>query len=182
MSVDRNIHIPIGSGYLYFSEYSGTIPADNTIEVDANRLGYIEGGAELVYTPTRQVLKDDYGLVQRNVLTAEEAALNCELIAWSKHDMDVFASTATVDETTTSGHRIIKIGGIENDNGKKYVFRFVHPDETYGDLRVTIVGTQNAGFTLAFRPTEAGKMALSITAAPHDDDGTLITIDEELPA
>ena len=181
-SVDRNIHIPIGSGSLYFSEYSGTIPADTTIETDANRLGYIEGGAELVYTPTKTVLKDDYGVVQRTVLTSEAAQMNAELIAWSKHDMAVFASSATVDETTSSGHRIIKIGGIENDDDKSYCFRFVHPDPTYGDVRVTIVGKQNSGFTLAFRPTEAGKMALAIVAEPHDSDGTLITIDEELPA
>ena len=37
-----------------------------------------------------------------------------------------------------------------NATGKKYVIHFVHKDETDGDIRVTIVGNNQAGFSFAF--------------------------------
>lgn len=67
------IHIPIGSGYLFHDAFSGAIPADTDIEIEAHRLGYIEKGGEFAYKPTYKVFKDDFGIQQRNVLTAEEA-------------------------------------------------------------------------------------------------------------
>ena len=175
---DKVIHIPVGSGYLYHSLFAGTIPADSVIETEANRLGYIEKGGEVDYKPTFKTFKDDYGITQRTVLTAEEATLKASLIAWSSSDFDVFASTARVTET--AGRRTIKIGGLGNDSGKIHLFRFVHPDATYGAVRLTIVGTQTGGFTLNFKPDDAGNMALEITAQASDDEGTLIVYDEEI--
>ena len=175
---DKVIHIPIGSGYLFHSLFAGAIPADNVIEAEANRIGYIEKGGEVDYKPTYKTFKDDYGIIQRTALTAEEATLKASLIAWSSSDFDVFASTARVTET--AGHRTIKIGGLGNDSGKIHLFRFVHPDAKYGDVRLTIVGTQTGGFTLNFKPDDAGNMALEITAQASDNEGTLIVYDEEV--
>ena len=45
--------IVLGSGYLYVAEFSGTIPDDATLEVTANRLGYIKGGATSQAAPGR---------------------------------------------------------------------------------------------------------------------------------
>ena len=175
---DKIIHIPVGSGYLYHSLFAGAIPADNVIEVEANRLGYIEKGGEINYKPTYKVFKDDFGVQQRNVLTAEEATFKASLIAWAMSDFNAFASTARVTES--QGRRTIKIGGLGNDDGKVHLFRFVHPDATYGSVRITIVGTQTGGFTLSFKPDDASNMALEITAQASDTEGTLIKVDEEV--
>lgn len=175
---DKVIHIPVGSGYLFHSLFSGTIPEDNVIEVEANKLGYIEKGGEINYKPTYKVFKDDFGIQQRNVLTAEEATFKASLIAWAMSDFNAFASTARVTES--QGRRTIKIGGLGNDDGKVHLFRFVHPDAAYGDVRITIVGTQTGGFTLSFKPDDASNMALEITAQASDTEGTLIKVDEEV--
>ena len=174
--------IPLGSGFIYCTEFSGTIPEDAALETDENRLGYIEGGAELSYTPSTQTVKDDYGIVQRTILTAEEATLAASLIAWSYANIDKFATTARIDETTKTGHRLIKIGGVKNDSQKKYLYRFHHPDAEFGDVRVTVVGTQTGGLTIKFKPEEAGNLDLEVTAQAQDGEGTLIMVDEEVKA
>lgn len=175
---DKIIHIPVGSGYLYHDVFTGAIPADADIEAEAHRLGYIEKGGEIGYKPTYKVFKDDYGIQQRTVLTTEEATFKASLIAWAMSDFSAFASTARVTES--QGRRTIKIGGLGNDDGKVHLFRFVHPDATYGDVRITIVGTQTGGFTLSFKPDDASNMALEITAQASDAQGTLIVLDEEV--
>lgn len=175
---DKIIHIPIGSGYLYHSVFTGTIPANSVIETEANRLGYIEKGSEIDYKPTYKTFKDDFGVAQRNVLTAEEATFKASLIAWSTSDFNAFVSTARITES--AGHRTIKIGGLGQDDGKVHLFRFVHPDAKYGDVRLTVVGTQTGGFKLNFKPDDAGNMDLEVTAQASDNEGTLIVYDEEV--
>lgn len=175
---DKIIHIPVGSGYLYHDVFSGKVPADADIETEAHRLGYIEKGGEVDYKPTFKTFKDDFGIIQRTVLTAEEATFKASLTAWSASDFNAFVSTARITET--QGHRTIKIGGMGNDDGRVHLFRFVHPDARYGDVRITIVGTQTGGFKLNFKPDDAGNMDLEITAQASDSEGTLILYDEEV--
>ncbi|QEY33875.1 hypothetical protein FL966_01790 [Caproiciproducens galactitolivorans] len=175
---DKIIHIPVGSGYLYHDVFTGKVPANSEIETEEHRLGYIEKGGEIDYKPTFKTFKDDFGIIQRNVLTAEEATFKASLIAWSAADFNTFVSTARITET--QGHRTIKIGGMGHDDGKVHLFRFVHPDSQYGDVRLTIVGTQTGGFKLNFKPDDAGNMDLEITAQASDSEGTLIIYDEEV--
>ena len=59
---DKIIHIPVGSGHLFHTSFTGTIPADSVIETPDNRIGYIEKGAEVDYKPTFKTFKDDLGL------------------------------------------------------------------------------------------------------------------------
>ena len=81
--------------------------------------------------------------------------------------------------TDASGKRTVKIGGRANDNGKSYVLHFVHEDETDGDVRVTIVGKNQAGFSLAFAKDKETVVDAEFKAQPHDSDGTLIRYEEE---
>ena len=178
MADTRTFHIPLGSGYLFHTEFTGTVPADSVIESEANRLGYIEGGAELEYGVESTQFKDDFGIVIRNKITAETATLSCSLIAWDRKDLEVFAPTARITEAT--GKRTIKIGGLENDKGKVHLFRFVHKDSEMGDLRITVVGTQSEGFTLSYKKDEAGAIALKVAAQASDNEGTLILMSEDI--
>lgn len=171
--------IPIGSGYIYETAFTGEIPPDSEIETEANRLGYIEKGASVTYKPTFKTFSDDMGKVKRTKLTAEEVTLKFGLISWVYSKLNALCATARVAEKT--GGRTIKIGGIDNDDGKKHLFRFVHPDKELGDLRITIVGTNTGGFALNYAPEDATKNEPEVTALPSDDEGTLILIDETDP-
>jgi hypothetical protein len=175
---DKVINIPIGSGNLFETEFTGAIPADSVIETEANRIGRIEKGATCQYKPTTKTFKDDYGIQQRTVLTDEEVTLKASLISWSSANLDVYSLTGRVTET--QGHRTVKIGGLGNASGKKYLWRFVHPDKEFGDVRLTVVGTNTGGFTLTYKPDDAGNMDLEITAQPSDNEGTRILYDEEV--
>ena len=44
--------IVLGSGKLYVTTFSGTLPEDTALETSDNLIGLIQGGATLTYTPT----------------------------------------------------------------------------------------------------------------------------------
>lgn len=170
--------IVLGSGKLYVTAYTGTIPESTTLEVDANLLGLIQGGATLTYTPTFYEAKDDLGLVSKKYLTEEEVILSSGIMTWNGSTLAKLTSTATVDETA-AGKRTVKIGGIANYSGQQYVIRFVHTDDVDGDIRITIVGSNEAGFEMAFAKDQETVINAEFKAQPADSNGTLIIYEEE---
>lgn len=170
--------IVLGSGKLYVTAYTGTIPESTTLEVDTNLLGLIQGGATLTYTPTFYEAKDDLGLVSKKYLTEEEVILSSGIMTWNGSTLAKLTSTATVDETK-AGKRTVKIGGIANYSGQQYVIRFVHTDDVDGDIRITIVGSNEAGFEMAFAKDQETVINAEFKARPADSKGTLIIYEEE---
>lgn len=170
--------IVLGSGKIYYEEFDGTIPENTEIETDENLLGLISGGASLEYKPEYYTAEDDLGIVSKTIITKEEALLKTGVITWNGNTLSVLSSTARV--TDTAGKRTVKIGGRGNDNGKLYVLRFVHEDAADGDVRVTIVGKNESGFTLAFAKDKETVIDAEFKAKPHDKDGTLIVYEEEV--
>lgn len=175
---DKVISIPVGSAHIFAAAFTGEVPADAEIETEENRLGYVEKGATVQYKPTSKNLKDDLGLIQRVIITDEDVTLKASLIAWSSKNLDVFCASGRTTET--AGHRTVKIGGLNYASNKLWLFRLVHKDAQYGDVRITIVGTNTGGFTLTYKPDEAGNLDLEVTAQPSDSEGTLILYDEEV--
>lgn len=185
MAVDR---IVLGSGKLYIDEISATagvytIPADATIETDAKLLGYIQGGATLEYTPTFYTVKDDLGIVSKRFLTEESVTFKSGILTWNGNVLDKLCSTATVDETT-AGKRTVKIGGIDNFDDQMYILRFVHKDEENGDndvmSRLTLVGSNTAGFELQFVPDSETVINAEFECVPGvGSKGTLIVYTED---
>ena len=175
--------IVLGSGKLYVDEVTATggvytIPADGTIETAANLLGYIQGGATLEYTPTFYTVKDDLGYVSRRYLTEEEVVFKSGILTWNGDVLDKLCSTATV--TTSSGTRTVKIGGIDNYDNQMYIIRFVHEDAVEGDVRVTVVGNNTAGFELQFQPDSETVLNAEFECVPGvGSAGTLIVFTEE---
>ena len=176
--------ILLGSGEIYIDEFSGTIPQDSAIETTAKRLGYIKGGATLSYKPSFYKAIDDMGRVSKIITTEEEASLKTGIMTWDTNMMKKLVARATLTETaatsSAAGKRTLKIGGTADD-GKKYLIRFVHTDAADGDVRVTIVGKNEAGFELAFAKDAETVVDAEFTALPHDANGTLIQIDETIP-
>lgn len=171
--------IVLGSGKLYVTEFSSAIPEDSTIETDTNLIGYIQGGATITYTPTFYEAKDDLGYVSKKFLTEEEAVLKSGVMTWNGNTLAKLCSTARVTDAT--GSRTVKIGGISNYDGKRYVIHFVHEDDIDGDIRVTIVGSNEAGFEIAFAKDKETVINAEFKAQPQDTDGTLILYKEEIP-
>ena len=171
--------IVLGSGKVYIDEFSNTLPEDTAIEVEAKLLGYIQGGATLSYKPTFYEAKDDFGVVSKKIITEEEAILKSGIMTWNGDTLKKLCSTAKVTEDKTKKIRTVKIGGAKNYDGKKYVIHFVHEDAVDGDIRVDIVGSNEAGFEMAFAKDKETVINAEFKAQPHDSDGTLIVYREE---
>jgi len=106
--------------------------------------------------------------------------LKSGIMTWNGETLKKLCSTATV--TTESGKRVVKIGGASNFDGKSYIIHFVHEDEIDGDIRVTIVGSNEAGFEIAFAKDKETVINAEFKAQPHDTNGTLIVYEEEVKA
>lgn len=172
--------ITLGSGKLYVTEYDGAaLPNKDTIETETNLLGYISGGATLEYKPTFYEAKDDLGMVSKSIITEEEATIKSGILTFNGNTLKKLCATARVTEA--SGIRTVKIGGVGTQDATAYVIRFVHSDETDGDVRVTIVGKNQSGFSLAYAKDKETVIDAEFKAQPHDEDGTLIVYEEDIP-
>jgi len=179
MALTADEKIVLGSGKLYIDEFITTIPTDLLLEVEENLLGLIQGGATLEYKPTFYEAKDDLGLVSKVILTEEVITLKSGIMTWCGKTLAKLCATARLTEA--AGKRTVKIGGINNQDGKQYVIRFVHEDAVDGNTRVTIVGNNQAGFSFNFLKDKETVIDAEFKAMPLDSEGTKIIYTEDIP-
>lgn len=173
-------NITLGSGKAYIVEYTGGKALAHTdICKPENLLGYIKGGAELSYTEETYEEKDDLGLVSKVITTSEEAILKMGILTWNGNTLTHLADRCKVSEA--SGLRTIHIGGAGNTQGKEWAVCFAHEDKKDGNLWVIIRGRNTAGFTLTFAADAGTVIEPEFKALPQDENGTLITLIEEIP-
>lgn len=176
--------ITLGSGKLYYDECTDateiTFEAVKALCVAEKRLALIQSGAALDYTEETHTETDDLGIKSKTITTKEEVKLKGGLLTWTGNTLGVLIDRSKVTEA--DGVRTTKIGGAGNAKGKYYVLVFHHEDKETGDLWVVIVGRNTAGLSLTFAPDAASKVEPEFTAKPHDEDGTLVVIYEELDA
>ena len=174
---DKNT-ITLGSGKLYLTAFSDSMPTVDTLCVEDNLLGYIKGGASLEYTQETYEEKDDLGFVSKIITTSEEAILKCGLLTWNGTTLQKLIDRC--GSTEASGKRTTKIGGAGNAQGGYYAICFMHEDLVAGNLRNLIKGRNTAGATLTFATDEGTVVEPEFKALPHDDDGTLVELIEEI--
>ena len=171
--------ITIGSCKVYLSEYDGsTVPSTATICVDANRIGYVKGGASVEYTQETLTESDDLGYAKKTITTSEEVKVKFGLVTWNGNTLYTIVDRSSVTEA--NGIRTLKIGGAGNAKDKKYVLCLHHEDNTDGDLWVMIVGTNTAGATITLAVDKGTVIEPEFTAIPQDSSGTLLQLIEEI--
>lgn len=170
--------ITLGSGKLYLQTFAETMPDVETLCVADNLLGYIKGGATLEYTEETSEEKDDLGIVSKVITTSEEALLKCGLLTWNGATLAKLIDRCQTAEA--EGKRVTKIGGAGNTQGGYYAICFFHEDKTDGNLWILIKGRNTAGATLTFAADEGTVIEPEFKAMPHDEDGTLIELIEEI--
>lgn len=171
--------ITLGSGDLYMAEFTGeTVPENETICVDENLAGYIQGGATIEYKPTFYEAKDDKGVCVKTIITDEEVLLKSGIMTFNAKTLKTLSATGRITEE--GNKRTLLIGGVANNDGKKYVICFHHKDPIDGDIWVTIVGQNQSGFSLAFTKDKETVIDAEFKALSQDNDGTLIKYVEEI--
>ncbi|MDE5772756.1 MAG: hypothetical protein K2I06_14240 [Ruminococcus sp.] len=171
--------IPLGSMDFYITEWTGEIPSDEELEVEKNMIGRTKNGATVSYTANWYTAESDDGKAKKRRLTGESASVSYGNITWNSMTIEKLVATARVEEK--DGKRITKIGGVENDNGKRYLIRGVHHDKVDGDIRVTGVGVNTGGWEAVFKPDSETVITPTFELEPSiDDDGTLLIYEEEI--
>jgi hypothetical protein len=173
-------NITLGSGKIYLAAFADAMPTVDTLCKEDNLLGYIKSGASLEYTEETYEEKDDLGYVSKVITTNEEAILKCGIITWNGNTLKNLIDRCKVSEA--EGKRTVKIGGAGNAQGAYYAICFLHEDKKDGNLWILIKGRNTAGATLSFA-TDAGTIIEpEFKALPHDTDGTLVELIEEITA
>lgn len=171
--------ITLGSGDIFLKVFATTMPTVEDLCKEENRLGYIKGGAALEYTQETYEEKDDLGYVSKIITTSEEALLKCGLLTWNGDTLTKLIERCATSEA--AGKRTTKIGGPGNAQNGYYAICFHHHDAVDGDLWILIKGRNTAGATLTFSMDEGTTVEPEFKALPHDEDGTLVELIEEIP-
>ena len=184
MSKENDGKIVLGSGKLYCKKQTGHVTDVSTfiteLETEENLLGYIQGGATLDYKPEFYTAEDDLGIVTKTTITKEEATLKSGIMTWCGNTLKKLCSTARVTDDAEKGLRIVKIGGIKNYDGENYAVMFVQDDPADGKIWIIIIGSNQAGLSLAFAKDKETVIDAEFTAAAADDEGTKIIYVEEI--
>lgn len=171
--------ITLGSGDLMIKEYTDTMPA-YTEFTDTDLLGHILGGATIEYSGEWYEVKDDSGKVVKTIITDETATIKSGVLTWNGKTLAQLCATATVTED--GGIRTVKIGGVDNYNGKSYALCFHHTDKNDGDVWIVVKAVNQGGFSLSFAKDKETVIDAEFKCLPQDDAGTLIQYVEEIQA
>lgn len=170
--------IPLGSMDFYVTEWNGTTPEDSALETEKNMIGRTKNGATINYGATWYTAESDDGKAKKRRLVGETASISYGAITWNANTISTLIATARVEEKNNK--RIAKIGGVTNDNGKRYLIRGVHRDPIDGDIRITGVGVNTGGWEAAFKPDSETVIQPTFELDPLDTDGTLMIYEEEI--
>lgn len=180
--------ITLGSGSLFIKDFTGNFPETieeflelyKELEKPEFELGKISGGATIDYAPEFYTAEDDSGTVKKTRLNKEEATFKTGVITWNMHTLKKLTTTGRVTEDLLNGIRMIKIGGVDNQDDKIYIIHFLHKDKKDGDVRLTIVGKNTSGFSLSFNKDKESVVDAEFKIEPNDESGTLIVFSESI--
>ena len=176
-------NVILGSGDLYITQYDESIDLETaaffkTIEVETNKVGHIQGGAEIQYTPTLKEVVDDLGNILKRKITAETVTFKSGLLSVALEWLNRLVATGELTEDTTNHLKILKIGGSKRYNATAYLVHFVHTLDDGRKVRVTILGNSSNGFTMAFKADNETVVDAEYKALSQKD-GTLVIFSEE---
>lgn len=172
--------IVLGSGTLYIAPFvSDTgVPADAALEVEANQMGFIKGGASVEYKPTEYEIFDDGYNVHNRYVISEEVTFKSGILTWDMESLKKLIAKGTYANSVVDGTRTLSLGGQGARLMDEYVIRFVHTYTDGNKLRVTLVGTASNGFSLAFAPDKETVIDAEFRAKAHGSAGVQLILEE----
>lgn len=180
------VNIGMGDFYIHSYEDGDTIPSDEVIETQANHLGHTKGGATVEYTPTVLEEKDDKNVTRLLAIVDEEAKFTTGILTYNTATLAKLNEselTEVAPQVGVAGKRTLKIGGRGKCGITKHILRFKKSGcETGEDLRITMVVSNQAGFSLEYLKDQATVYDAEFTAHSSDSDGTLVIIEEGIAA
>lgn len=173
----------LGSGDIFIKEYTAgsTVTAADVI-TNGERLGEVKGGASLEYTVETKEDSSDLGRTKIFIISKEDVVLKSGVMTWNGKTLEKLCQTAVVTKDDSAKKRTIKIGGLSHAANKSYAVAFQYKGDGKKGLTVLIVGKNSAGFTVSFSSDNATVIDAEFKAQALDNDGTLVVIEETIPA
>ena len=173
----------LGSGDLFIKEYTaGTAVTAEDVITNGERLDEIKGGASLEYTTETKEDSSDLGRTKIVIISKEDVVLKSGVMTWNGKTLEKLCQTARVTVEESTKKRTIKIGGLAHAANKAYAVAFQYKGDGKKGLTVLIVGKNTAGFTVSFSSDNATVIDAEFKAQALDNDGTLVVIEETIPA
>lgn len=173
----------LGSGHLHVDEITEEELKAAAADWDAffdeffkkenNLLGRIKGGASIEYTTEKTEDQDDLGYCVVVEVTKEKVTLKSGVMTWNGETLATLCATARVSTDKDTKVTTVKVGGLGNQNDKRYIIGFEHHSHK---LRLIIVGKNNEGFTFSFEQDKATVIDALFNAEALDNDGTLLIL------
>lgn len=138
-------------------------------------LGRVKGGASVNYTTEKTEDQDDLGYVIIEIIKKEKVELKSGVMTWDGETLEKLCATARVTTDPDTGITTIKIGGLGNQNSKRYIICFEHYSHLF---RVAIIGKNNDGFSISFEQDKATVIDAVFRAEAMDDNGTLLIVQD----
>lgn len=174
---DRLKTIPLGSGNVYMIPYveGSTMPTDAEFEQNVNMVGRTKNGATFNYTQSFYTAVSDDGVAKKRRLNEETASFSWGVMTWVPATCAKFLRTATAsteiegDDTVA----VLDVGGIGNQQPKKYWLHFVGGDDIDGKITLTGVGENIDALSAAFANDNETVLTPNFEFDPYDAEGHL---------
>lgn len=182
MANEKMKKVVIGSVDMYLTKWNNpaSLPEWKTIATEENHFCAVKNGASFEYKTESTDDSDDLGYVKVNRVTKETVTFKAEAFTWNGETIKTLCPTAEV--TTAGNMRTIKIGGLGKYKDDTYLILCVHKDSVNGDMRIWVRGNNTSGFTFKFDSANASTLPIEIVAQSLDSTGTLLQIEEDIPA
>jgi hypothetical protein len=173
--------IALGSGDCYLAEVTSSIDLSDIDTVlnatfkTENQYGETKNGATLSYSAESNEVVSDLGKLRKRKMNTDSASLGWGNISIGAVEIAPMVATART-VTTESGKEVLVLGGLDNDNGKRYMAGFRHIDKADGDIYVVVTGKNTAELSMAFTTSDGTILNPSFSAESMDNSGALVYI------
>ena len=165
-----------GAGKWYIAPWTSGAIDLATLCVEANLIGYTQGGATVTYTPETYTVEDDIGMVRRTFVTKGEATMKTGLLTFDVASLAALQSVGEV--TTSSGKTTFKLTGGKSGL-KKFMIGFVYEGDTANEkISIGMVGSNTNPLELAFAKDKETVVDVEFASESNGVDDTVLLIEQ----
>lgn len=175
-------NVILGALTFYVAPYTdGALESLKTYCVDANLIGWTQGGSTFTYNPEIKNIEDDKGMVRKTFQSKANAELKTGFLTLDTKSISEIMSVGDFTPGEPGGVNTLKLGGGKEALKKYIVVGEYEDDENGHNLRVGMIATNTAALELIFKADQETVPNVTFSAASNGVDDTIVVIEEDLP-
>jgi hypothetical protein len=181
-TVGNTEQVVMGAGRWYLKPYAAGDELNlEELCVEANLLGYTQGGATVTYTPTTYTIEDDIGMVKRTFMTTANARMKTGLLTFDIESLAALLSVGQLTQNTEGNKTVLKLGGGRAEL-KRFMVAFEYEKDAEKGLyiRVGMIATNTAAMEFAFTKEKETVPDIEFTGGTNGKDDVILTFEEDI--